>query len=321
MFTFTPARDRVNLVVKDHTIRYIQAKPGSTEVITFGEKHLAPNIVENGKIIDGLAFQSVLAELATEKEWKAKPLYFCVSDSAMVIRPFTVPRDIKEDEIKGYLFMQLGESLHLPFDTPVFDYSIITAGPSGYKLLLFAYPEKEIQQYRTAFEEERLKAKSADLTSLSVYRYYEYLGYHNAEEHVLSIQWNIDACIVTVFYAHKPVFVRNMKSDLPLDQWTIKDDTYVFDGFEDQMKTYLEYQLNEIERIMDFYKFSMMGGEQGVDKLLVSGDWPDFHRVETLLDQTFNLPIESLRPNEIHSEGDDFVPPSYAEVIGLALKA
>lgn len=46
---------------------------------------------------------------------------FLVPDSRLVIRKVAIPKDIKDDEIKGYLYLEMGTSIHLPFEEPIFD--------------------------------------------------------------------------------------------------------------------------------------------------------------------------------------------------------
>ena len=42
-----------------------------------------------------------------------------ISNSLVIIRKVSIPTDIKDDEIHGYLYLELGSSIHLPFDGTV----------------------------------------------------------------------------------------------------------------------------------------------------------------------------------------------------------
>ena len=37
-----------------------------------------------------------------------------------------IPAEVMDDEINGYLYLELGKSLHLPFEDPVFDTAVLS---------------------------------------------------------------------------------------------------------------------------------------------------------------------------------------------------
>lgn len=84
----------------------------------------------------------------------------------------TVPVTLSKNEIKGYLKTQLGNSFHLSFDNPAADFELLEADEEQQNILLFAYPEERLRAFNDVFIEAGLKPEAADLTSLSVYRYY-----------------------------------------------------------------------------------------------------------------------------------------------------
>lgn len=325
MLGFKKSKERVNIIFKDHVIRYIECEtPDFFGVVDYGERYLESGIIEEGKVIDQRALNAVIAELAEEKEWRKKKVYFSVPDASVIIKPFHIPNDLKTaDEVKGYLYMQLGEALHLPFEEPVFDYVVLEEKENMNEVLLFAYPETRVRAYESALLEANTKPAVADLTFLSLYRLYHDLDYARPEEHLMTLQWNMDGVVITVFHDDHPHFTRYMKSGLDESQWEVP---YTYDGAvrwtgnEKELDAYIDEQMREVERIMNFYRYSVTNGESAVTNLLISGDFPWLEDVYKKCHIHFNLDVRMIEPGKYSAERDEDIPFRYAESVGLALK-
>ncbi|WLR46125.1 hypothetical protein LC065_10940 [Halobacillus litoralis] len=253
------------------------------------------------------------------KGWSNKRLYFTVPDHSVVVRPYEVPVHLKNDEIKGYLYMQLGETLHLPFDDPAFDYSVLSENEEKKKLLLFAFPEEQIRVLDQVFRGAKLKTKAADISALSIYRLYEYLDLTVDGEHLLLIDWNLDGCVLTVFNEHLPAFINHTRSPLPMTLWKRENGCYLWQGDEEGPTEFTYDQVNEVERIMDFYKFSVMNGEASVSKVLLTGDWPENERVRELLEER-GIQVAALKDADVFLDADQSSSVEYMDAIGLSIK-
>lgn len=319
MLDFLKPNGRVNMTVKNHLLRYVYSKSHDmSQIERFGDIPLPVHIMEDGKIKDFKAFTRLVEEVVDFNELKNKPLYFNVPDYSVVIRPFEVPVTLKEDEIKGYLYMKLGDTLHLPFDDPAFDYSVVSRNSETVKLVLFCYPEEQIRLFEQAFRESKLNPKAADINSLSIYRLYVELGYVSSDEHLLLIDWNLDGCVLTVFHEGQPVFINHTKSTLPLELWKNHHGRFEWTGDEQDPSDFTRDQVNEIERIMDFYRFSVMNGQAGVTKVMLVGDWPENELAQELL-QGDSIQVDTFDPSVLSFE-DLSIPVHYVDAVGLSLK-
>lgn len=119
----------------------------------------------------------------------------------------------------------------------------------------------------SVFTEAGLKVEGADLTSLSVYRYY-YLQEENRGDDILLIHWNKDSIILAVFNEHKAIFTRyrNLATSL---------------GMTDEQ--FINEQIIEINRIIDFYQLNITKGTSRITKVLLSGDFSHLQQVKNLL--------------------------------------
>ncbi|MGP4061560.1 type IV pilus biogenesis protein PilM [Halobacillus sp. H74] len=320
MFNLFKVKGRLNFIIKNHSIRYVHSKSSNiNQIEQTGEIILPYHVMEDGRINDYREFTSIIEDFIENKGWKNKSLYFTVPDHSVVIRPYKVPATLKADEIKGYLYMQLGETLHLPFEDPAFDYSILENGEKETELLLFAYPEEQIRKLEQVFKDAKLKPKAADISALSVYRFYEHLGMAAKEEPLLLIDWNMDGCVLTVFKEHLPAFINHTKCPLALNLWKRENGRYIWQGDEGDPSDFTYDQVNEIERIMDFYRFSLMNGEAGVSKVLLTGDWPENERALSLLEEKA-IHVETLMEPSLFIETEHPVSVECVDAIGLSIK-
>ncbi|MEH7504262.1 hypothetical protein V7152_19980 [Neobacillus drentensis] len=77
-------------------------------------------------------------------ELSKRTVRFLVPDPFVLIRKIAIPKDINEEEIRGYIYGNW-TSIHMPFEEPEFDYFLQENSDSETNdLLLFAAPENVI---------------------------------------------------------------------------------------------------------------------------------------------------------------------------------
>ncbi|MFD1038120.1 type IV pilus biogenesis protein PilM [Virgibacillus byunsanensis] len=291
---------RVNIVITNRLLRFTYHKNPSAEgLVTHGEVELPEGTIKDGTIVNKSALLEVIHQLVRKHKWKRKKLIFAVPDDTVVIRQLQIPISLTKEESISYVNTQIGNSFYLPFANPALDIEFLGEDEQNRNILLFAYPKEKIIAYETVFEEAGLKPIAADLTTLSVYRYY-YLQQMEEKAHVLLIHWNQDALILTAFQHHKAVFTRYM---------TIEANT---EGNEEIAKEIINEFVIEINRIIDFYHFSITKGEASINRLLLTGDFSFLNSVKETLSESVTIPIQSFEKEELQS--------AYIDVLGLALK-
>ncbi|WP_087971908.1 type IV pilus biogenesis protein PilM [Oceanobacillus rekensis] len=292
---------RVNMVITNKILRYSYHKNNTVVgMVIHGEVELPDGTIKDGMIENQGVFIEVVNELVHEHKWKRKKLFFAMPDDTVVIRQLQVPKALTKEEAAGYVKTQIGNSFYLPFSNPAIALEFLEIKNEKHNnLLLFAYPKDKVSTFEEAFIKAGLKPMAADLTSLSVYRYY-YLTKQQEINRVLLIHWNKDALILTAFQNHKAIFSRYMKVNPILN-----------DGEESVQPLIGEYII-EINRIIDFYHYSITKGESQINQLLLSGDFPYLHVVKSNLSESVTLPIHSFEKEELTAK--------YVDVLGLALK-
>src|SRR5881392_2762970 len=123
-FSLFSLRNRiVNLVINDHSIRFVELKQANPPTAQrWSERLLPPGIINDGKIIDAESLANIVEECIDEWKIQRRSVRFIVPDSLVIIRKVSIPAEVQDDEIHGYLYLEMGSSIHLPFEDPVFDF-------------------------------------------------------------------------------------------------------------------------------------------------------------------------------------------------------
>ncbi|ANB59830.1 type IV pilus assembly [Anoxybacillus amylolyticus] len=305
MNLFKPRHKVANLVIKDHVIRYVELKPTDPFTIQkHGERDLPKGLIHDGKIMDRETVTMILEECVDEWKLKNRRVRFLVPDPVVVIRRLSLPADLQEDEIRGYLFMELGTTIHLPFEHPVFDYALLEKTSEKLTILLFAAPEPIVRDYAELLEEVNVRPIVADVSPLCVYRLFHAADQVRRDDHLLIVQIDESSVNVSAFFNDAPIFMRQLLFEVPNE--TIRQDEW-FRPFEDVYK--------EIERVMNFYRFSLQQGNAQITKIFLTGDHPKLPHLHEAMQERFDVPVERLTEPFASA-----IEPRYHLAWGLGLK-
>jgi type IV pilus assembly protein PilM len=326
-FSLFSSRSKVvNIVINDHSIRYVELKQKNPALpLHYGQRYLPPGIIMDGKIQDFDTLVNILDECIDDWKISKREIRFIVPDSLVIIRKVSIPADVKEDEIHGYLYLELGSSIHLPFEDPVFD--TITLEVEGQKqhILVFAAPERYVTEYAELFKSTRLKPIAADISPLAIYRLYYQQALKQENEILLTVQFDLDVVSMCVFEKHIPVFMRHIPGDLK-ESWKVRrektrqsEQELVYEGDVSELTFQLEDIYRDIAKLMDFYHYSLTQGKQEVTRILVNGDHPMLGRVLSDMRERFGIQVDTLNV-PIHGENIEEFPKAFHLALGLGLK-
>ena len=102
-----------------------------------------------------------------------------------------------------------------------------------------------------------------------------------------------------VIYSQGEVeFLRFQTIETDRSKWQTRYTEEGFDYFyKDEITEYqsaLMEPLSEIERIINFYRFSLNKGEKGVDQIVVMGDSPELDYITRMLQTVVPQPVFTL---------------------------
>ncbi len=325
-FSLITAKNRhANLVINDHSIRFVEfLRSNPLSIHKWREHDLPPGIISGGKIADYETFSTILEECIEDWKIQKRDLRFLVPDSLVIIRKISIPKDIQDDEMQGYLYLEMGSSIHLPFEDPVFDYFPLKTSEKTKEVLLFAAPEKYVLEYANLFTTLKLNPVAADISPLSLYRLYDYLGQTREKEILFTVQCDMTSVTLSIFEGTVPYVMRHFPLSFEIDNWDVRRgetaNKYVYNGNENEMLLQFEDIFKEINKLMDFYKYSLNNGKKEITLFLLNGDHPMLQFIFQELNENVNVPVEILTLEGNPRVKTVSIPPGHFLALGLALK-
>jgi type IV pilus assembly protein PilM len=322
-----PSNKRViNLIITDHSIRFIELKNANIQnVQRWGEHFLPDGIIREGRIIDRVTLSMILEECIGNWKIQRRSVKFLIPDPLVIIRKLKIPKDIKEDEIKGYLYLELGTSIHLPFEEPVFDIFILSKDSDSTEILLFAAPEQQVMEYSTLLSDLRLKPVSAEISPLAIYRLYHHLEMANEDESLMVVQFDIDRINISMFENQAPIFMHYLPLEFNTLIWDIKrispdKHELKFIGDPEELANTFEEYFKEMSKLMDFYRYSIHQGSKSITKILLNGDHPLLEIVYSEIENRFEVPVQTISSKLFDTGKTEIIPTAHLLALGLSLK-
>lgn len=300
----------------ERRIRYMVRDAQSGAILEQDEILFDTEILHEGRIISPSLLENRLNALVTEKKWKNAQASILLPDDFVVVREEKIPAQLAASEIKGYIALHMGQSIRSPFKETRFHYEVLEGGDTEQTVLLMLYPKDIISQYETLLQNLLLNPAAADISSLCLYRFIrEQNDWHqNPDKHVMVLRWSPVDHAIMVFHRDLPKFSRHSRStrlaDLwevdPEGEWSWKDD-------DASLRDTITDTLDVLERLLEFYRYSVTNGEGGVTDIFLTGDFPGLEQVREQLSKRFFLPIHVLQAPE-------GISPKYLPLYGLAAK-
>lgn len=324
-----PKKKMVSLIIKDHVIRYVDAKKPTTRAISaFGEYYLPPDVIVDGRIAEPNVLRTALRQCMVKWRLVNREVYFLVPDSMVIVRKLDIPPDVKEEAIKGYLYLELGNNIHLPFENPIFDFDVLERTEEKTEILLFAAPEDVINEYVALLKSVGLRPAAADISSLAIYRLY-YLASMESDlpkgELTLSIQFDLQTVTVGILNGHKLHLIRLFKMNLPFESWEHKataggGTTLNWIGDESVIRYEINVMMGEIQRVINFYRTLNKQNEDQIAAILLTGDHPYLEEIASYVQESFGEAARTLNDELFETISKEIIPASHFLALGLSLK-
>lgn len=322
MALFGKSRRTANIVIDDYIIRMVENNGKDLLSLKIAaEKPLPQHIIENGRIVDEPAFYEVMKEAVREWGIRQRNVRFFAPQSLVILREIDIPEDVGKDDqdLKGYINLEIGNTIHFPFKNPIFD--IYPRKAASNKVTVLAAPENELLKYAEIFSDVSLKPDAVEIQALGIYRYFLHTHGASAEDYAyMIIEYNIGAVNISIFHEHRVEFLRHQPLNVSKQYWKWDAETrkFQFDGDDVRYQGEIQDQLNEFDRIMNFYRFSLHHGNKEVKELIVTGDSPHIHNIGERIGQRYPLPVKLLDVTE--QLNGETLPRAFIPALGLALR-
>ncbi|MEK4486612.1 pilus assembly protein PilM [Psychrobacillus sp. FSL H8-0484] len=294
----------VALEVNEYLIRAIVMNSLDLKQSVVHEHPLKPGIIEGDTIRDEMALYDELKELVPTWGIKRHDVRFFVPDQSVMMKTFEHPSDVTSSKLKAYVEMELGQTIHLPFSHPLID--VYDEKPNDGEATLFAAPSEEVSKMAGLLADVSLTPTVADVRSLSTIRFLEKINAFTDKKSYLITDWSITGVSISIYTPGKLEFLRYQTIDTPMQKWQgrqVDEQTvqFSYDGEIEEYRMQLMDQIAEIDRILNFYRFSLYKGEKAVDELIVLGDSPDMSYILSEIRSNYETPVTYIGNEEVQS--------------------
>lgn len=312
----------VALEANEYIIRAIVTNGPDINQATIFEHPMEAGIFEGDIIRDEMALYEILKKLIHDWGIKRYDIRFFVSDSTVMMKTFEHPADLTPAKLKGYVEMELGRTIHLPFSDPLID--VYDEKPNDGEAMLFAVPSEEVTKMAGLLDDLSLHPTISDIRALSTIRFLEKYNKLDKKKSYLMTDWSINGVTISIYTPGKLEFLRYQVIETSMLNWRNNQTgagevQFYFDGEIEEYRSLLIDQVAEMERILNFYRFSLYKGEKAVDEIIIFGDSPELDYITTEMRANYVTPIKRIEDTMIQSLYPKYKA-KHIPLIGLALK-
>ena len=320
MFQFNK-KSSVSIELNDYVLRGLVKKGPDAHQWHMVEIEVPKGVVEEASIVDEMALFELIKSNVTKLGGKKQSVRIFVPDTSVLLKVFEHPSEIKSDALKEYVEMELGRNIHLPFQDPLID--VYDANPDDGQAVIFAVPPDEVGKFTGILQDVHLHPEVADIRALSNLRVLEKMNMIDDEKTYLIADWLINELIICIYSNGNVEFLRFQVIDTDMSKWvaTIKESSidFTYSGNVEDYILRITDQVLELDRILNFFRFSLHKGERTVDEIIMMGDNPQLLEISTLIRENIATPITIIDDAVIGKHFPQFKG-KHASLIGLALK-
>lgn len=315
-------KSHVSIEINDYVVRALVVKGQELEQASVYEVELPQGVMEEASIQDEMALFDVLKAHASKWGGKNQNVRFFVPDPSVLLKAFDHPNDVETNKLKEFVEMELGHTIHLPFENPLIDVYDPQEGDG--QAMMFAAASDEVYKYMDLFLDIKMHPTVADIRPLCNLRVVEHMQLLDEEKTYLVANWLINELSICIYSNGHVDFLRYQPIPTDLNEWRAKpltDDEleFVYNGELDDYRMTVSDQVLELDRIMNFFRFSLHKGEKAVDEIIVMGDNPILTTIHAFLQNNLAVPVKIVDDALIEKHFPGFKA-KHASLLGLALK-
>ncbi|WP_107841576.1 type IV pilus biogenesis protein PilM [Metasolibacillus meyeri] len=321
MFKFKK-KSHVAIELNDYILRVLVKKGEQPSQWETHDILLAQGIVQDGVIVDEVALFKLMKDHVAVFGGKKQLIRTFVPDTSVLLKTFEHPDDIADNKLKPFVQMELGRTVHLPFHEPLIDVYDPVEGDG--QATLFAAPSEEVTKLVNLLLDVALTPEVVDIRALCNLRLLEKLGQLQNDKTYMVTNWSINELTICIYSDGHVDFLRFQTIDTDLAKWhgvadSQNEVTFSYSGEEEDYRMLLIDRVMELDRIMNFFRFSLHKGEKMIDEIIIMGDNPWLSTIGQLI--TENLPVAmKIVDDRLIGQHYPNMKAKNAALIGLALK-
>ena len=311
----------LTLELNDYVLRSLTKGGNEDATWNIAEFALPFGLIEDASIADEMSLFELLKENMKKIASKNQPVRIFVPDTSVLLKTFEHPPTIKPEELQGYVQMELGRTIHLPFQDPLVD--VYDPTPNDGHATLFAVPPEEVGKFVDILQDLDLQPEVADIRALCNLRFLERMERLEQNKTYLIADWSINELRICIYSSGNVEFLRFQSIDTDLNKWVATEHEnevdFKYGGDINDYMTRITDQVLELDRILNFFRFSLHKGEKSVDEMIMMGDNPYLQQISDIIRENINTPLQIIDDAVIQAHYPQFKA-KHASLIGLALK-
>ncbi|MDN4495516.1 type IV pilus biogenesis protein PilM [Ureibacillus aquaedulcis] len=322
MFNKKKKNSHVSIEINDYVLRALVSKGPDLSQAEVFEVALPHEIIDEATLKDEMALFEIFKENANKWGGKKQNVRFFVPDPTVLLKSFEHARDVEPNKLKEFVQMELGHSIHLPFQDPLIDVYDPTEGDG--QAMMFAAASEEVNKYINLFLDIHMGPQAADIRALCNLRLLESMQMIDSEKTYLIANWLINELSICIYSNGNVDFLRYQQIPTTISQWHAKplkenELDFTYDGDSEDYRMTIMDQVLELDRIMNFFRFSLHKGEKSVDEIIVMGDNPLLDQIHNYLKETLPVTAKMVDDSQMQKYYPGFKA-KHASLLGLALK-
>ncbi len=312
----------VSISLNDYVLRALVNKGPSVAQWQVHEIPLPKGMIEDATISDEVALFGLLKENTSKLRGAKQKVRLFVPDTSVLLKTFEHPQDVESKKLKEFVQMEIGRSIHVPFQEPLID--VYDHVPGDGVATLFAAPPEEVRKMIDLTLDLKMVPEAIDIRALCNLRVLKELKKITDHKTYLIADWSINELSICIFADGQVEFLRFQSINTDMTKWQATttndgDVTFAYSGDIQDYRMHVADQVLELDRIMNFYKFSLHKGEKTVEEMILMGDNPLLDDIQKFLLENLDAPLVVIDDRTIAQQFPNFKA-KHASLIGLALK-
>lgn len=150
---FTSRKTILGIDIQKNVVRYCTLHKGRW---LYGEKLAQGNFFKDNRLKNKQELVKIIHDICKETHSRAPHVVISALNSKLLIKQIPLQKMETEKEIREFLFFELGESIQLPFENPIFD------------LLILDRPNQKQKKEKKTKKMKKEQASSGDLEQVKV---------------------------------------------------------------------------------------------------------------------------------------------------------
>lgn len=327
----------LGIEISDHQMKMVELKKtGKRQFMLF---NLITVDVPEGSIENGViqAEDKLLQKLKTVKKQyklKAQKVHLAINSTNILLRPLQL-EPLPTKFLDSVIELEIANNMQLPFTDFTYDYVRIDTKMDHetnlgieqkpmLDLMLVIASKSMLEQYVSLFRKLRMEVNCVDLAPLALLRILTKERGEEENKHFF-LSLNIHQQFIEVSIFHQSIL--QLSRNIMIDQRNfVIADEFMESPNHFKLDFYSSDVIQELERIVNFYRYTLNHRDIELQEIVVTGQLPD--NVEYMLEQIqgyFNVPTIVLNSKhlKLHSNFENLHEDQLARYmipIGLAIK-